>query len=234
MFWTPSSSLADKLFTSSNLLLIVALTATVIGTVGSVWMANVREGYLRRELAKAGEEAAKANEAAGNANERAALLQDTANKSERELEGERSARLLLEAKIAPRSLDSDAQEAVRDALLGFSGLKVSVTTYALDAEARIFAKQLIDCLIAAGINVDDETASVLPFGSFETGIIVSGPNQTLTRLIANILVGASGVEVMLDTQAPSPVDPANPAAPSIPAASILVGIKRVPTIPIKR
>ena len=86
----PSLHTADVVFSLSNIALIVGLALTVVATIGAVWMANVREGYLKRELAESNERIALAQEAAAKANEAA--------------ERERLARVKIEEKLAPDSL----------------------------------------------------------------------------------------------------------------------------------
>ena len=87
----PSLHTADQLFAISNLALIIGLTLTVVATVGAVWMANVREGYLKRELSEAharlaglGVATAEANAAAEKARENAAMAQERAALLEKE------------------------------------------------------------------------------------------------------------------------------------------------------
>jgi len=63
---------ASRLYDAANIFLIIALVVGAVSTVLVVWMGNVKEEYLRRDIASAQEEAAKADERAATAHERAA------------------------------------------------------------------------------------------------------------------------------------------------------------------
>src|ERR1035441_8282950 len=60
----PSETWAGRLFDIANWGLIVGLVVGVISTVFLVWMGNVKETYLRRELGATGERAAEAQKTA--------------------------------------------------------------------------------------------------------------------------------------------------------------------------
>lgn len=125
---TVSLPTAEFLYNVSSVALITGALAVFAGTIGTVWMGSVKEGYgderiaaneaqtasanaaaeqAREGAAKAGERAAKANEAAGTANERAASLEKEAAEARSEQERLRAKSLELElqvARIGPRIL----------------------------------------------------------------------------------------------------------------------------------
>jgi hypothetical protein len=228
MDWlTPSLPVAERLFSLSNVGLIVGLVLTAVCTVGAVWMANVKEGYLNRELADAKARGEEAKAEAAKANELAALNLEAANKAQRELEIERTERLRLQARVAPRNFGPDQQQALADAVKGFSGKVVAIQFYAQDAEAALLAQQIVAGLRTGGIEVRPNLASVMPLGGFVMGVLVSGKDQELTSLIANTLAQAGDLVVGLDNKPSGPSETGASSAAAAPDASILVGVKPV-------
>jgi hypothetical protein len=136
----PAPQTADFLFSLSNVALIVGLALTVVATIGSVWMANVREGYLKRDLAEADQRIAEAN-AAGEAARSAA-----ADANARALE----AALALERYKAPRTLDEEQQRRVVSAVSEFAGQEYSALLSSAAFDARPFWIALDHALRAAG------------------------------------------------------------------------------------
>lgn len=81
----PSFETAVRLYDVANVSLIGALAIGVIATVIVVWMGNVKEEYLRRDLSDTNARAEEAKAASAEANARAA-------EANRIAEGERLAR----------------------------------------------------------------------------------------------------------------------------------------------
>src|SRR5713226_351356 len=79
----PSEEWASRLYDLANVALVIGLIVGAISTVLVVWMGNIKEEYLRKDLA--------------SANERAANL-------EHETEELRSRNLELEKSLAPRRI----------------------------------------------------------------------------------------------------------------------------------
>lgn len=139
----PSLQTADWLFSAPNIALIVGLALTVVATIGAVWMANVRDGYLKRELSEANTriaesavriEVSRAEAASASARAMAAQLE------------------LTKLKL-PRTLD-DAQSVYLIGILKpFAGLSIFMRASAADAEAVGLASQLRSILAMAGWNV---------------------------------------------------------------------------------
>lgn len=90
----PSFELASRLYDLANIAFIVSLIVGVFATVLLVWMGNVKEGFLRRDVAQAGAHAA-------DANERAAALEKEAANARLETEN-------LRSQLVPRRLKRDA------------------------------------------------------------------------------------------------------------------------------
>lgn len=64
----PSEEWASRLYNLANMFLIAGLAVGVISTVLVVWMGNVKEEYLNRDLAATNERAAEAEKRAAQAN----------------------------------------------------------------------------------------------------------------------------------------------------------------------
>jgi hypothetical protein len=107
----PAPQTADFLFALSNVALIIGLALTVVATIGSVWMANVREGYLKHDLAEADRRSAEANAAGEEA--RAAASEANARASE--------AALQLEKFRAPRTLNDEQLQRIVSRVREFAG-----------------------------------------------------------------------------------------------------------------
>lgn len=67
----PSFETASSVYDWANIGLICALVAGVVSTVLIVWMGNVKEGYLRRDIATTEGRAANADQQAAEANQKA-------------------------------------------------------------------------------------------------------------------------------------------------------------------
>ena len=133
----PSFETASRVYDLANLAFVASLIVGVIATVLLVWMGNTKEGYLRRDVASAGERAA-------SANERAAKL-------ELEAEALRNDNLRIQRENAGRHLTDEQSAAISDTLRG----KVSEVTllWANNPEASSFAMNISFALGRAGVIV---------------------------------------------------------------------------------
>jgi hypothetical protein len=163
----PSLPVAEWLFSASNSVLIFGLAVTVVATIGAVWMANVRDGYLKRDLADANtriadastrgdearKDAAKANERAATLEKEAASLSvDVATANERAAKADEKAaeaQLALERFKAPRSLSLDAQQRIVEKLKTYAGQQVSFSVVG-ENEPIAFQRLLKAVLLNAG------------------------------------------------------------------------------------
>jgi hypothetical protein len=99
----PSLATASWLYNLANWFLIGALVIGAASTVLIVWMGNVKEGYLSRDLSAMNERAATAEKAA------------------------EEAKLALEMYKAPRSISSEQQEVIGAAIKPFGGQTYSLS-----------------------------------------------------------------------------------------------------------
>jgi hypothetical protein len=173
---------------------------------------------------EANEYAGIANVSAGKANERASKDEKEAARLEKEAEGERLARVKLEALIQPRDLRDPST--LTDACRPFHGHKVQVMTYLMDSEAWWLAQQIIMALGNGGIITIDRTSSIEVIGGAGLlGININGPSSE-TQLM-------NAIGKALDASNLIPHNP--PRWTSVPVSSpdfvtILVGIKPLPEI----
>ncbi len=182
-----SAEFAETVFLWANWFLLGALVVGLIATYTIVVSGNIKEAYLKRGIAEAGQQAAEADARAAEANRKA--------------EEERLERLKLEAKIAPRRLNADQQRAITTALKSFSGRKVMIKSYALDVEAAILGKQIIKALTSTNIDVSDNILSVSSLGSIALAVHVTGNDEPLVAKLLDVL---SSIGNLLVTPDPVP------------------------------
>lgn len=115
----PSEELASRLYDLANMGLIAGLVAGVVSTVLIVWMGNVKEGYLKRDVAHAQLSAAEANEKA---------------------EAEKLARVRLEKDVSPRRLTGEQRIKLTKLLEQYADpVGIVVVSAFLDSESSDFA-----------------------------------------------------------------------------------------------
>jgi hypothetical protein len=156
----PSYETASSIYDKANIALVLGLVIGVLATALIVWMGNVKEEYLKLNVGaanaaaeKARADAANANEQAAGANERAANVEKHNLELQTTLERERSARLKLEAQIAPRSLATAQREALGKALSS-APKPLTVELMLLgDQEAGMYGEQILSALQDAKIQV---------------------------------------------------------------------------------
>jgi hypothetical protein len=91
-------------------------------------------------------------------------LEKEAGQLNKDAEGERLARVKLEAEISPRRLSADQETAIAKALAGFKGKIVSVATYRNDPEAMILGIQIAEALGKAHITAQNRLGTFDPVG----------------------------------------------------------------------
>lgn len=160
----PSEAWAIWWYDKANLALVVALITGAAATALIVWMGNVKEDYLKKELAQT-------NERAGLANKRAAQLEIDAAEINRKAEAEKLERIKLEASLAWRVIPKDKYPEIV-AGLAKTPRSVTVTWLANDIESMQYAHQIIDILRQAKWNILGGGAGLFlepMIGAFVTG-----------------------------------------------------------------
>ena len=163
----PSYETASSIYDKANIALLLGLVIGVIAMVLIVWMGNVKEEYLKLDVGaanavaeKARADAANANVQAADANERTANIEKHNLELQTTLERERSARLKLEAQIAPRSLATAQREAL-DKALSSAPKPLTVKLILLgDQEAKMYGEQILSILQGAKIQVNINVAGI--------------------------------------------------------------------------
>jgi hypothetical protein len=218
----PSEAVAARAYDIANIALIAALVVGAIATVLVVWMGNVKEEYLKRDLAKVNNEAAQANVRAANADERA-------SQADSKTEAEKIERLKLEALIAPRSLTIEQKQALANALKPFSGQSIIISSMPNDGEPLWLSSQIMDAATTAGLHPIDARGVYAAVSGFAFGISLSnGPNVALSKALKDFfhsirqepIIGGNVVDGLLSL-------PNLPVAKSA-AVAIFVGTKPVP------
>jgi len=202
--------------------------ATAKGFERDIADANSGAKNAEAQVASANAQYRDAQARVASAEVRIADAKKQAAEANRAAEQERLERLKLEAQVAPRRLSPDQQRAIATACRRFSGRRVSVTTYSLDAEGGVLGKQIIAVLQAAGITTDDHTASLMPLGGFALGVHINGSEQDLVTALATYLssIGQLAVATNTDQKAGAAIS-SGASSTNTPAVSILVGVKPV-------
>jgi hypothetical protein len=199
--WNISSSAADALFAWSNIVLTVGAAAVLVGTIGSIKFAAVREHFAdirisdnERATKQAIADGDKAKAAAAEANARAL-----------------EARLELEKFKSARSLAPDQQKEIAAKLQRFAGTIFDAAVGPMgDPEPIVFLRTLEPCLISAGWKSIPWTGGGMVYT--EDGL-------------ASIGIG-SVTNVIVDV-APGSWDRLGPAAQALAVALVAAGIDAI-------
>lgn len=179
-----SPSLADLLFTASNVMLVLGAIFAVVGTIGTVYAGGIRERYADERISENEAKTARALSDAASANARAAALDKEA--------------ALLKVELAKRTQPlvartiSDAQAAKLKEILLNRELAIGFTFPTTDAEVISYAESLRGALVAAGVRIgmSGGAGSVISSGGktlIGKGLSLIGGNDPLTNLIATAL-----------------------------------------------
>jgi hypothetical protein len=132
--WNVSSSMADLLFSLSNLVLIVGAALVLLGTIGSIKMNGVREMFSNERIS--------ANEAT------TAIAIAESDKAKAEAA---NARLELAKFKAPRVLEPKQLAAITSAMRVFPNTQFDVAIGPMgDPEPEVFGRSISSALIDAG------------------------------------------------------------------------------------
>ncbi len=203
---------------------IAGAAITLFGVCFLMWGTSVRDRDFESHIADLHDRAATSEQQTKELEKGNINLQTN-------LERERIERLKLEATIAPRTMKPEHITAVTAAFRHFTGRRVSVKSYAMDAEGALLGQQIVRCLEDAGLIVTNGITTFVPIGALSLGVHVSAAED---RALAHGLASAIGENTSLVTQY-DPQEPAGSAAmilggdsgpPS--EATILVGLKPIP------
>jgi hypothetical protein len=156
----PSEKWASLLYDWGNIALIVGLVIGAVSTVLIVWMGNVKEIYLRTELAETGKQAESAKATAGTIEHDNILLRGQQQTLELELSQQRektatAERALLELKqtVEQRSLSDEQRSALKSALSKIPKIPIAISCVASDHEGCSFAEQFTEIFMSSGWDV---------------------------------------------------------------------------------
>ncbi len=166
----PSFETAARLQDTANIFLIGALVIGVIATALVVWMGNVKEEYLRRDLAdtnaRAEEARADASQSLATAKQAEANLAGANSRAEEAkaasaeanaraaeankiAEGERLARVKIEEKLAPRSITPEQIAGLSTRLKPYAGISIDIYSpnrrKSRDYALSIFNRGVLTC-----------------------------------------------------------------------------------------
>jgi uncharacterized membrane protein len=166
----PSHDIASCVYNWANIGLIVGLAIGIISTILIVWMGNIKEQYLRRDVANANQRAAEANEKA---------------------EKERLARMQIEEKLAPRFISQSHRDALIERLKQFAGIGIDIYVYPGGTpDAEPFSLQISSMLIEAGWQVGLSNVVTSRFSVRGIFIIIKDKTDNISVNAANLLADA--------------------------------------------
>jgi hypothetical protein len=113
------------------------------------------------------------------------------------------ARVKIEKKLAPRTLNESDRKTLGEQLRrfgpSFSGRKVTISSYAADLEGIVFSLEVMNVLTRAGIDVDPIIGRIVPVGLVDVGVKVTGPiadepfiRSLITGISAHVDTSLSG------------------------------------------
>ncbi|MDZ4341430.1 MAG: hypothetical protein U1E51_03220 [Candidatus Binatia bacterium] len=137
-------------FNISNGILVIALILGVIATYAMYVLGNIKEEFVNENIAQSHERSAKLESEAATSKERTAVVERGNIELQINLEKERSARLELEAKIAPRRLSESDKKALIAALKPFAGQKCLISYSLGSAESDTYSDDFVKVVDAAG------------------------------------------------------------------------------------
>jgi hypothetical protein len=204
--WNISSGTADFLFSLSNVVLIIGAAAVLIGTIGSIKMASVREYFADLRLSENERETSKANLQA------------------QEL---KASNLILEAKLAPRRIDSLKEVIIARLMEAHRGKSVGVESYQLDTEAAVLGRQILNALSLARIRRAESLMTRVGSGSIAIGIHVTGKDSDLVKALVGALKAVGSVRGGVISSRGAAIDFGQLPSELQSDANVFVGVKPI-------
>jgi hypothetical protein len=198
---------ASKLFDIANGFLVLALFVGVVATYFIYITGNIKEDHVKEKLAESHDRSAKLEIEAASANERTAILEketktltaEIAHANERAAEankiaeGERLARIKIEAELAPRSISTEQMSGLTSRLKQYAGISIDILQIGESPEITHFRSLIETPLRAAGFDVFTTTA--VGSGSFvglSVGVFVDASESD--KMAASALLSSLNAE----------------------------------------
>lgn len=167
MFSSTLETLSSCLNTAAVTLGIFAAVTTALALFFSNKLNKIKDAELKRFQQESMERIAVADSVAAKANLKA--------------EEERHARIKIEKQLAPRTLrESEIEEIsneLRSLAPNFSGRKIKVSSYILDAEGNVLALMINDIIFRSGIATETAIGRRLPIGLVDMGVKITGATK---------------------------------------------------------
>lgn len=181
---------ANRFYTWGWKASLVGATVTLIGVGLLMWGTRVRDHDFEAKMAQLNINAANAISESANASERAANVEKQNIELQTILERERSARLKLEAQIAPRSLSSPQRDALVKYLIeAAKPLNVNVILIG-DREAELYGNQIASALQEAKVHFQLNHVGIMSPPPYGIQITLQ-PNSTKSISFKNAFEKAS-------------------------------------------
>lgn len=178
---------ADALFGAANVAAIIGGVLVVIGTAGIFWIGSIREHYADRRL--------QANElATATANREAAASKERNTALQIELEKERTERLKLEERLAPRRLRDAGREKFRNAIRPFARTKIKLGVPLNNAEGDALLNEIGQALLEAGWRGEDISGATELGVAYPDGVtvLISDKDRSSPPIFATTLAKTFG------------------------------------------
>jgi len=122
--------------------------------------------------------------------------------------------VVLQSLVSARHVLADKIEPFKERLKPLKGKTVVTLSYAPDEEAKYFCKSIVSLLQSAGITVSDGCGFTTIGGAASAGVVIVGPDFSMSQMLANAIVEATHTGVV--------TAPSNPQYPNL---TVIVGPK---------
>lgn len=214
--WNVSSSLADSLFSWANVVLIIGAALVLIGTIGSIKLAAIREHFADLRISDNERATKEAIAVSDVAKENAAKAAERAANSE-------LARLKMLAELEPRSLTDEKAKVLIGKIRG--KLREITLLSVQDQEAASFAMALHFALQEAGVTV--HRGFVPATAPAFSGLVLVFDKESEGGALAEAFATIGFSAVWFRQPPTSELGPFMPGAPD---RTLYVGVKQTPFI----
>jgi hypothetical protein len=124
--WNITASQADLWFSIANVVLIIGAALVLMGTIGAIIMANVREEFANERISTNEVETQHAIARGEEAKAEAAQANARAAEANKIAEEERLARIKIEERLAPRNLSDEQRDTVSKKISKYPNVLIDI------------------------------------------------------------------------------------------------------------
>ena len=220
--WEISLSLANKLYNTANVFLLIGTVLTAASTVIVLWTAGVRDKYASIEIAQAHASSEQAKGTAASAEAAAALAQQRTGELAVLAEQERLKSLRLQEQLAWRVLDQ-AQVNILSSILSTRKGSIHVYWISGDNESWYYAFQIASVFHKSGWETQMD-AALISF-SLAFGVVIPDASAPDTQYVRNAFEQA---HIEFDVSPYPPSDMSSVPSPKADEVVVFVASKKPP------